>query len=117
MKYSKIRYVSWFFIPLFFTACASINTVQFSGESATYGGDNILRDDVFAEIQRIEQLTQQCQKITAVNSQIIQAQQIDSLWQVQELWTISACGNSRDYPLELRQDAKGETDFTIRVTP
>lgn len=105
-----------YFGILLLGGCATTSGL-FNGQSTTFDGDNILRDDVLRDIQKIERLAHECGDITAVNSEILDAKQINGLWQIKEQWTVQACGQSRIYPLELREDANGGTNFSIRVTP
>lgn len=112
---SKLSAIIGFSILL--SACSAINSSLFTGESATYHGDNILRNDIFANIQRIERLKNECSSIQSVNSRIENITQTDGRANVHEVWTINACGQTREYPIYMREDAQGETDFTIRIAP
>ena len=96
-------------------ACATLGTT-FSGESATFGGDNILRDDVLAVIVKAQLSLNNCREINAVESKILSAKIVDGRRQVQEEWTVTACGKPQRYPISLREDAQGETDFTVGLT-
>ena len=48
-----VRMMLWLSACLL-SACAA-DGIAFSGESATFGGDNVLRDDVLAMVHRFEQ--------------------------------------------------------------
>lgn len=98
-------------------ACAGVGSTAFSGESSTYGGNNVLRNDVFAQIRQVEGLMHQCRDISAVNSRIVSMSKPNGRMAAHEIWTITACGKQRDYPVWLREDERGETDFTVRATP
>ncbi|MDO4640769.1 MAG: hypothetical protein Q4A84_03575 [Neisseria sp.] len=99
------------------SACASLSNTQFTGESASYNNDNILRNDVFAAIKRNENLAFQCRKINSVNAVINGASRPNGLLYVTETWTVQACGKIHAYDVTLRQDAKNETDFGVSFKP
>ncbi len=94
--------------------CAII-PAHISGQSASFGGDNILRNDLIAKLRQYERLFHQCHRIDAIHAQIIQTRKVNGLLVVDERWDIKACGQNRHYPIQLREDQKGETDFTITV--
>lgn len=95
------------------SGCAGISNQAFSGESATYGGDNILRNDVAAVIRMAERSAFNCRRIESVHSKITRARKVRGRLQVQEVWTVRACGKSHRYRILLREDERGETDFSV----
>lgn len=97
---------------LLLSACAASGVV-FSGESATFGGDNVLRNDVLAMVRQFERYTFGCRRMSAVASEIIAKRKVRGRWQFDEEWRISACGTVRRYSVLLREDAQGETDFMV----
>ena len=102
-----------FAVIFILSACAGISNQAFSGESATYGGDNIVRNDVVAVIRLAERSAFNCRRIESVHSKIIQARKVRGRMQVQEVWTVRACGKSHRYRILLREDERGETDFSV----
>ena len=104
------------FATLFFlSACAGIGGQAFRGESVTYGSDNILRNDVMAVIRTAERNAFNCRRIESVDSKITQARKVGGRMQVSEVWTVQACGESRNYRIFLREDERGETDFNVEL--
>ena len=104
------------FATLFFlSACAGIGGQAFRGESVTYGSDNILRNDVMAVIRTAERNAFNCRRIESVDSKITQARKVGGRMQVSEVWTVQACGELRNYPIFLREDERGETDFNVEL--
>lgn len=99
----------------FLSACSIISGPQFSGESTTYGGGNIVRNDVLSQIRRIE-LMQNCHNITAVQSHVDDARKVNGRIRAQETWTVTACGKQQVYLINLLEDERGETDFSVQAT-
>ena len=52
------------------SACSSLGNQAFSGESATFGSDNILRDDVLKVVRTAEAASFNCRNIESVHSKI-----------------------------------------------
>ena len=96
------------------SACAA-GGIAFSGESATFGGDNVLRNDVLAMVRRFEQDSFGCRKVKAVASEIVNKRKVRGRWRFDEVWQVSACGTVRRYAVLLREDAQGETDFSVTL--
>lgn len=109
----KQKIIAALMISAALSACASIDHQLFHGKSTTYNSDNILRNDVFKQIKRQERLAFHCNHITSVDSRIQNVQQIAGRFHVEEQWRIQACGKERVYHISLRQDERGETDFTV----
>ena len=86
-------------------ACSSLGNQAFSGESATFGSDNILRDDVLKIVRTAEAASFNCRNIESVHGRM----------QVRETWTVRACGQAHRYHIGLFEDERGETDFTVRL--
>ena len=105
------------FIPLLaalaLSACSSLGNQAFSGESATLGSDNILRDDVLKVVRTAEAASFNCRNIESVHSKINSAHKVHGRMQVREVWTVRACGQAHRYNIGLFEDARGETDFTV----
>lgn len=99
------------------SACTGISNSQFQGESLAFGGDNILRGDVIRVIQLWEKGAFSCQKIDGVNAKIMDVKRPLGRVQAQEMWTIHACGGTHQYSISLREDARGETDFSVSLIP
>lgn len=100
------------FLPLLASCAATVGS--FTGESATYGGDNILRDDVTRVIRQWERSVNGCTKIDVVDAKVIRAQKVNGRFWIEEDWKVTACGKSTRYPVSMKEDEKGETDFTVR---
>lgn len=100
------------FTTCFLSACSIIFGPQFSGESTT---GNVLRDDVIAQIRKAEIAIYHCRDITAVQSNINDVQKINGRILAKENWTVTACDKQHIYPITLREDEYGETDFFIRL--
>lgn len=98
---------------LLLSACTGLGSLAFSGESATFGGGNILRDDVLKAVRAAEAADSGCRNIESVHSKISSANKVRGRMQVREVWTIRACGQTRRYRIGLSEDARGETDFTV----
>ena len=96
------------------SACSSLGNQAFSGESATFGSDNILRDDVLRIVRTAEAASFNCRSIESVHSKINNAQKLHGRMQVRETWTVRACGQAHRYHIGLFEDERGETDFTVR---
>lgn len=100
-------------IGLMLSLQACLATTQFNGKSATFGGDNILRNDVMNSIRQYERSVSNCNEIEKVNSQIIEAKKVNGLMVVDEVWELTACGVESSYTVNLREDERGETDYRI----
>lgn len=94
-------------------ACAGLGNDKFSGESAAFGGDNILRNDVMQKIELWERSAFSCRSIGGVNGKIDSMKRVDGRLQSHETWTVQACGQSHTYRVNLREDERGETDFGV----
>lgn len=94
-------------------ALAACSTTAFHGESTTFNGDNILRNDVLSQIRRWENLTENCHDITSVEAQINHSEKINGRWKIQETWTLNACGKQHQYAVLLRESPDGGTDFSV----
>lgn len=108
-----VRMMLWLSACLL-SACAA-SGIAFSGESATFGGDNVLRNDVLAMVRRFEQDSFGCRKVKAVASEIVSKRKVRGRWRFDEVWQVSACGTVRRYAVLLREDAQGETDFSVTL--
>ena len=97
------------------SACSSLGNQAFSGESATFGSDNILRDDVLKIVRTTEAASFNCRNIESVHSKINNAQKLHGRMQVRETWTVRACGQAHRYHIGLFEDERGETDFTVNL--
>ena len=97
------------------SACSSLGNQAFSGESATFGSNNILRDDVLRIVRTAEVASFNCRNIESVHSKINNAQKVHGRMQVREIWTVRACGQAHHYHIGLFEDERGETDFTVRL--
>ena len=97
------------------SACSSLGNQAFSGESATCGSDNILRDDVLKVVRTAEAASFNCRNIESVHSKINSAHKVHGRMQVREVWTVRACGQAHHYHIGLFEDERGETDFTVRL--
>ena len=97
------------------SACSSLSNQAFSGESATFGSNNILRDDVLKVVRTAEAASFNCRNIESVHSKINNAQKVHGRLQVREVWTVRACGQAHHYHIGLFEDASGETDFTVSL--
>ena len=102
-------------VALTLSACSSLGNQAFSGESATFGSDNILRDDVLKVVRTAEAASFNCRSIESVHSKINSAQKVHGRMQVHEVWTVRACGQAHHYHIDLFEDERGETDFTVRL--
>lgn len=98
---------------LLLTACGSLNHVAFSGESGSFGGDNILRNDTFKYIAMMEDAAFSCRNIRSVKSRIIKQAMENGLPRSYEEWQVQACGQSHLYDVQFKGDVRGETDFTV----
>ena len=98
---------------LLLSACTGLGSLAFSGESATFGSDNILRDDVLKVVHTAEAASFNCRNIESVHSKINSAHKVHGRLQVREVWTVRACGQAHRYNIGLFEDARGETDFTV----
>ncbi len=111
MKNQKICYLPL----LFLVACVSTGN-QFTGKTLT---DNILRADVMREIRKAERYTYNCSDIlNNVHAEVKNIKKTGNPNQpviVDELWLVTTCGNKHYYPINLRSDARGETDFSIII--
>lgn len=90
--------------------CAS--APQFSGSSLT---DSTLRNDVMKNVNLFFKTQESCSSIN--NVQTIVANVIKAgtgkIMGADELWTVNGCGKSVNYDIHLKNDAKGETDFSV----
>ena len=109
---SKLRIL---IAALTLSACTSLGNQAYSGESATFGGDNILRNDVTNTIRTAERISFDCRQIQSVRSKILNARKVHNRLQVREEWTVQACGKTHRYQIALFEDARGETDYTVRL--
>lgn len=96
-------------------ACSSLGNQAFSGESATFGSDNILRNDVLKVVRTAEAASFNCRSIESVHSKINNAQKVHGRLQVRETWIVRACGQAHHYHIGLFEDERGETDFTVSL--
>ena len=104
-----------FLAALALSACSSLGNQAFSGESATLGSDNILREDVLKVVRTAEAASFNCRNIESVHSKINSAHKVHSRMQVRETWTVRACGQAHHYHIGLFEDERGETDFTVSL--
>ena len=56
-----------------------------------------------------------CRKVKAVASEIVNKRKVRGRWRFDEVWQVSACGTVRRYAVLLREDAQGETDFSVTL--
>lgn len=101
------------FCILALAACAGMGGGKFSGESATFGGNNILRNDVYELIRKWERSVFSCNTIERIHAQTDDLKRVEGRLQVLETWTVSACGQTHNYRINMREDARGETDFSV----
>lgn len=99
-------------LVLMLSACVS-NGI-FHGKSVTYDGDNILRNDIYWLIMRYQRALG-CNQIDRIDTEIVHIERVDGRFQVEELWHVDACKSRYAYPVFMREDEKGETDFTVRM--
>lgn len=95
---------------LLMTGCAS--SLKFTGISVT---DQTLRQDVYQKVSMLFEAKNGC-SIENVNSQIIKITKTESgsITAANELWAVSGCNKQESYNIQLRADANGETDFSIK---
>ena len=96
--------------------CAGLGQVAYHGESTTFGGDNILRNDVTRMIT-VQEGAMNCRNISRINAKVDRAARRNNRWVVQETWIVHACGKTHRYTVSLREDARGETDFSVGFRP
>ncbi|OAM29067.1 MULTISPECIES: hypothetical protein [Eikenella] len=96
------------------SACTALGSQNYSGESATFGGDHILRNDVTRTVLTAERAAHNCSQIQSIRSKVLQARKVRGRWQVREEWAVQACGKTHRYHIGLFEDARGETDYTVR---
>ncbi len=97
------------------SACTSLGNQAYSGESATFGSDNILRNDVTNTIRTAERGAFDCGQIQSIRSKILHARKVRGRLQVREEWAVQACGKTHRYQIGLFEDARGETDYTVSL--
>ncbi|OZY58279.1 hypothetical protein CJF39_17010 [Pseudomonas lundensis] len=98
------------FAAVALTGCA--HNPQFSGQSVT---DPVLRQDVMKNVELLFSAMTQCRSIDAVNTSITGIHQLPSgaVERASETWDVTGCGVSKAYTVEMRSDARGETDFSV----
>ena len=102
--------ISIVFAAATLTGCA--HSPPFSGQSVT---DPVLRKDVLVNVQGLFSAMTHCRSISNVDTTIASVEQspTGSISKAVETWQVSGCGTSKTYKIELRSDARGETDFSV----
>ena len=92
------------------TGCA--HSPPFSGQSVT---DPVLRKDVLVNVQGLFSAMTNCRSISNVDTTIASIEQspTGSISKAVETWQVSGCGTRKTYKVELKSDARGETDFSV----
>jgi len=93
--------------------CALGGGIQYGGQSATFGGDNILRNDVAKVIKQWESAAFLCQNIKAIDAKISDVKRVKGRMQSEEVWTVQACGQVHHYNVRMHEDERGETNFNV----
>ena len=102
--------ISIVFAAATLTGCA--HSPPFSGQSVT---DPVLRKDVLANVQGLFSAMTNCRSISNVDTTIASIEQspTGSISKAVETWQVSGCGTRKTYKVELKSDARGETDFSV----
>ena len=89
---------------------------QFAGQSVT---DPLLRQDVMKNVEMLFAAMTQCRTIDSVSTSIAGISQLPSgaVERANEIWNVTGCGVSKAFTVDLRADAKGETDFSVSAKP
>ncbi len=94
--------------------CVSSN--KFIGNTVA---DDLLRSDILADIRKAERYTYNCRDISGnIYTEVKNIQKTGNPNQpiiADEVWRITACGKTHYYPINMRSDAKGETDYTVGI--
>lgn len=96
------------------SACSSIpSNIDYRGESATYAGDNILRNDITNTIIKYEETVNNCKKIQTIEASVENLLERNGLYLVQEYWQVTACNQSTTYDVRMQQLPNGETNYHV----
>lgn len=100
-------------------AACSTNGSLYRGNSTTYDGNNILRNDVTQFIRKLERMAHNCRNLQAIDVSILSVNQNEKtgLLNIRESWQVTACNQVHTYPVTLRQSADGGTDYTVTYKP
>ena len=71
-------------------SCALVGGIQYGGQSAAFGGDNVLRNDVAKVIKQWESAAFLCQNIKAIDAKISDVKRVKGRMQSEEVWTVQA---------------------------
>ena len=94
-------------------SCALVGGIQYGGQSAAFGGDNVLRNDVAKVIKQWESAAFLCQNIKAIDAKISDVKRVKGRMQSEEVWMVQACGQVHHYNVRMREDERGETNFNV----
>ncbi len=79
----------------------------------------LLPSDIMRDIVKAERYTYDCYDISGdIYTEVKNIQKTGNPQQplvVDEVWRITACGKTHYYPINMRADAQGETDYTVSV--
>ena len=95
---------------------AAAEPLAYHGESTTFGGNDILRNDVTRMIA-VTEAAQGCREIQRIAAQVERVTRPENRWLAQETWRVQACGKTHRYDVLLREDERGETDFSVGFRP
>ena len=97
---------------LFAALSGCAHNPQFKGQSVT---DPVLRKDVMKSVELLFSAMTQCGSIDTVTTTIaaISQQSSGAIDRATETWDVTGCGTSKSYKVELRSDARGETDYSV----
>jgi len=89
-----------------------VNAPQFYGNSLT---DPTLRNDVMKNVNLFFKVQESCSSINNVQTKVANVNKSGTgkIIGADELWTVNGCGKSVNYDIRLKNDAKGETDFSV----
>ena len=99
------------------SACTVITAGFYEGESVTYDGDNILRNDVSKQIFNAEKIIYRCYHLETIQARILTMNVDNGLSRVSEEWEVTACGKQHVYDIFLNELPDKSVNFTLRLPP
>ncbi len=102
----------WWLVGLLcLSACTGLS---YSGQTVA---DAVLQNDVGRDVQKYFRMATGCGRAEQIQMRP-QGAEITAngrIIEVREVWQVRGCGRSMDFPVRMRPDARGETDYSITV--
>ena len=99
------------------SACTVFTADNYIGESVTYGGDNILRDQVSKKIFDAEKIIYRCYHLETVQARLLTTNIKNGLNHASEEWIVTACGKQHVYDVFFNELPDKSVNFTLRLPP